>query len=104
MKNQLINMLTEAIREQEQFLDNPVDLSLGRDAKLYSEGGQLDSLSLVSIIADIDKQILTEFGVKVKLASERDLSIVDSPFNTFGLMVDFIEDRVNAATVQDVAV
>ncbi|NMM29064.1 MAG: hypothetical protein HHJ12_17735 [Glaciimonas sp.] len=94
MKKQLSNILIEAIKTQDPFLDNPVDLSLGRDAELYSDSGQLDSLSLVTIIADLEQQLYKSYGVKVRLANERDLSIENSPFNTFGRMLDFIEERV----------
>lgn len=102
-KNKIQAILTENIKEQDLYLDEPVDLSLGNESPLYSENGQLDSLSLISIIADIEKQLTELFDVKVKLASERDLSVQNSPFSTFGTMVDFIEDKLNMGLLEQAA-
>ncbi|AOJ63249.1 hypothetical protein WJ32_12800 [Burkholderia ubonensis] len=97
MQDQLNEMLTEAIKSQDPYLEQPVDLSLGRDAKLYAEAGQLDSLSLVTIIADLEEKIFKSLGVRLQLANERDLAVENSPFNTFGQMIDYIEARVREA-------
>ncbi|WP_175744612.1 hypothetical protein [Burkholderia ambifaria] len=97
MQDQLNKMLTEAIKSQDPYLEQPVDLSQGRDAKLYAEAGQLDSLSLVTIIADLEENIFKNLGVRLQLANERDLAVENSPFNTFGRMVDYIEARVREA-------
>jgi acyl carrier protein len=104
MKNQLNDMLTEVIKSQDPYLEHPVDLSQGRDAKLYSEAGQLDSLSLVTIIADLEQKIFTALGVRLQIANERDLSIENSPFNTFGRMVDYVEERVLEAMHKKTAI
>lgn len=98
MTNQKIeSILVAAIKEQDQYLDQPVDLSNGDCAFLYTDNGPLDSLSLVTIIADVEKKLLEAFGKKVQLANERDLSIQDSPFRTFGQMISFIKTRLNGA-------
>ncbi|WP_322037459.1 hypothetical protein [Burkholderia cepacia] len=97
MQDQLNEMLTEAIKSQDPYLEQPVDLSRGRDAKLYAEAGQLDSLSLVTIIADLEEKIFKSLGVRLQLANERDLAVDNSPFNTFGRMIDYIEARVHEA-------
>ncbi|CDH30869.1 hypothetical protein [Xenorhabdus bovienii] len=97
MKSQLRILLTETIQCQNPYLDMPVDLSQGDDSELYSDTGQLDSLSLVTIIADIEQRLFTLLGIKVHLANEQDLSVENSPFNTFGHMVSFIEEKVREA-------
>ncbi|WP_414440207.1 hypothetical protein [Burkholderia sp. 22PA0106] len=97
MQDQLNEMLTDAIKSQDPYLEQSVDLSQGRDTKLYAEAGQLDSLSLVTIIADLEEQIFRSLGVRLQLANERDLAIENSPFNTFGRMIDYIEERVREA-------
>ena len=96
MRKVLVEIVTEAIKRQDPYLDRPVDLDHGEAAELYTEGGQLDSLSLVTIIADVEHEIAKRFGVKVQLASERDLSIENSPFRTFGRMIDFIDERIRS--------
>lgn len=96
MNSKFFNILTDAIKRQDPYLDCPVDLSQGENTILYSDGGQLDSLSLVTIIADVERRIFEVTGLKVQLANERDLSIESSPFSTFGKMLFFIEDRIQS--------
>lgn len=35
--------------------------------------------------------------MRLQLANERDLAVENSPFNTFGRMIDYIEERVREA-------
>lgn len=91
------SIIIAAIKDQDQYLDRPVDLTEGDDAPLYTDDGPLDSLSLVTIIADVEKKLLEVFGKKVQLASERDLSTHDSPFRTLGRMTSFINTRLTGA-------
>ncbi|MBD1582317.1 hypothetical protein [Pseudoalteromonas sp. S16_S37] len=97
MRKEIQALLIEAIQEQDLYLDQPVDMSAGGDTILYAEDGQLDSLSLITIIADMEKQISNRFGVKLRLANERDLSTHNSPFTTFSKMHNFIVDKLEAA-------
>lgn len=97
MGYQLRDVLTSAICRQEPFMDQPLDWSEGDDTELYSSAGQLDSLSLITIIADIERQLFETLGIKIKLASEQDLSFQESPFKTFGSMLSFINLKVDSA-------
>ncbi|EMT5587325.1 TPA: hypothetical protein U2M30_003887 [Providencia stuartii] len=94
MDNQLSKILLDAILEQEPFMEEPLDLSSGDNAELYSETGQLDSLSLITIISTVEKKLFLLTGEKVKLANEQDLSFLNSPFKTFGSMLGFIKRKV----------
>ncbi|EHC5873793.1 hypothetical protein JR782_004643 [Salmonella enterica subsp. enterica serovar Eastbourne] len=97
MVQKIKEILVAAIKDQDQYLDQPIDLSDGDSALLYTDEGPLDSLSLVTILADVEKKLLEIFGKKVQLANERDLSTQDSPFKTFGQMVSFINARLAGA-------
>lgn len=99
LKNKIKVLLIEKIEEQNLYLDEPIDLSQGNDSYLYSDDGQLDSLSLISIISDIEKKLFEWFEVNIKLASELDLSVKNSPFSTFGSTIDFILERVETSTL-----
>ncbi|TDR74118.1 hypothetical protein DFP78_109177 [Photobacterium lutimaris] len=104
MNKEILDLLIEAIEEQSLFLDEPVDLSKGSDTALYTQDGQLDSLSLITIIADVEKQISSQFGFKLKLANERDLGMEKSPFSTLGAMHAFILDKLQAELKVDAQV
>ncbi|EGT5682639.1 hypothetical protein ACI49Z_000313 [Cronobacter turicensis] len=94
MENALNDILKSAIYRQEPFMDQPFDFSAGDDTELYSPTGQLDSLSLLTIISDVEQQLFKVLGYKIKLATEQDLSFQNSPFKTYGKMLSFINEKI----------
>ena len=55
----------------------------------------LDSLALVSLIADLEARIEMDFGRSVVLADERALSQVRSPYRTVDSLAAYIETLLN---------
>lgn len=96
MRDAIVKIVVEAIKTQDSYLDEAIDFSNGDATELYSDGGQIDSLSLITIIADIEQRISAVFGIQVRLATEEDLSIENSSFSTLGSMLEFVTERVQA--------
>lgn len=94
MEIDLNDILISAIYRQEPFMDQPFDFTAGDDTELYSSTGQLDSLSLLTIISDVEQHLFKVNGCKIKLATEQDLSFQNSPFKTYGQMLKFINNKV----------
>lgn len=59
-------------------------------------GGQspLDSIGLVTLIADLEGDIQREFGKSVTLADEKAMSRTLSPFRKVGTLVEYIDDKL----------
>ena len=59
-------------------------------------GGQsaLDSIGLVTLIADLEGDIQRVFGKTVTLADERAMSRTLSPFRKVGTLVEYAEERL----------
>jgi acyl carrier protein len=59
-------------------------------------GGQspLDSIGLVTLIADLEGDIQREFGKTVILADEKAMSLTLSPFRKVGTLVEYIEAKL----------
>jgi acyl carrier protein len=59
-------------------------------------GGQspLDSIGLVTLIADLEGDIQREFGRSVTLADEKAMSRTLSPFRKVGTLISYIEEKV----------
>lgn len=59
-------------------------------------GGQspLDSIGLVTLIADLEGDIQREFGKSVTLADEKAMSRTLSPFRKVGTLVEYVEERL----------
>ena len=70
-------------------LENPAP-----ETPLYGDSGVLDSLALVSLIADLEVAVEERLGVPVTLADERAMSRRRSPFRTAGALTEFVEEVV----------
>lgn len=59
-------------------------------------GGQspLDSIGLVTLIADLEGDIAKAFGQSVTLADEKAMSRTLSPFRKVGTLVEYVEEKL----------
>jgi len=94
MHEQIISLIEAAVRLQDQLLETPIDVSSGENSPLFGSDGQIDSLTLVSLIVDIESRIRSEFEVEVRLADTSDLPESATPFATIGSMSKYVLDRL----------
>lgn len=69
---------------ENQIVKSPVTV-------LFGPGGVLDSLGLVTLIADLEGVIDQECGVSVTLADDRAMSQKSSPFRTIESLAQYVE-------------
>lgn len=58
--------------------------------RLFGESAHLDSLGLVTLIADLEDDIFRSTGRHVTLADEKAMSALTSPFRRAGLLAEHI--------------
>ena len=61
---------------------------------LYGEGGSLDSMSLVNLIADIEEALAEKFDASIALADEKAMSAKSSPYRNIASLTDAIIERM----------
>jgi acyl carrier protein len=85
---------------------NTVLLERGKDIELPAIDGAtplfgprsiVDSLTLVSLIVDVEQRLNEETGVSLVIADERAMSQERSPFRTIGTLTDYIQRLVDEA-------
>lgn len=76
------------MREPEERLD------LAEETPLYGREGQLDSLSLVALVLDVEDAVDDKAGRRVVLADERALAQSRSPFRSVGTFADYVLVRL----------
>lgn len=83
-------LIRDAVRELNAELgyEHLEDVSL--DTAIFEGDLALDSLSLVTLIVDIEARVSDAFEKNVSLASEKAMSMRNSPYRTVGSLVDFI--------------
>lgn len=68
----------------------PFDEPMGEYTCLIGHRSVVDSLGLVRLLADLEQKLTDEYGVSVKLADERAMSQISSPFRTVRTLTDYI--------------
>lgn len=87
-------IIKDAIIELNEELDYD-HLRTPNDATVLFEGDDsLDSLSLVSLIVDIEARVGDNFEVDVVLASEKAMSMQNSPYRNVGALTQFVLDEL----------
>lgn len=91
MKNKINQLVVGAIAELNSELQVEELKSVNAETRLYGSKSALDSIALVTLIADIEDKVSSEFGKDIVLADERAMSQRLSPFGRVGTLVDYIE-------------
>jgi hypothetical protein len=68
----------------------PQPVSSAASELIFGPGGVLDSLQLVSFLADLEYRLAEEFGREVVLASEQAMSRSRSPFRDASALTEYI--------------
>lgn len=80
---QALNALNEERESGEQ-------ITIGPDTCLFGEGSVLDSLSLVSVIVDLEMLVSDRFGRAISLTDDRAMSRVPVPFTDVKALKNYL--------------
>ena len=97
MEDKINQIIQQSLEEINQSLDTPVNFSA--ETRLFGEGGALDSMSLVSLVVNIEERVQDEFGVEIILANEKAMSQKNSPFATQARLATYTIDLLEAEMI-----
>jgi acyl carrier protein len=96
MDSKVMNVVIDTLKGFNAELQNEVLANPTLETSLYGLNGNLDSLGLVSLIADLEQRINDEFSTDLILADERAMSARNSPFRNVGSLAEYIEKLLAA--------
>ena len=91
MQQKIEKIIVEALVELNEELENEAFLNPNSKTKLYGGNGAMDSLALVSFIADLEDKISDEFEKDIILADEKAMSAKTSPFRNIESLTSYIK-------------
>lgn len=94
MSKKILELIQSSINYVNQMLENKIPVELGKSCPLFGEGGVLDSMSLVTLIVDLEERLEQNFNQPFILASEKAMSQKRSPFLTVGALSDYVESII----------
>ncbi len=83
-----VEQLKETLPDNQKFEVNP-------NTVLFGPGSNIDSLSLVSIIVDLEMLFSNDHNIEISLTDDRAMARERSPFNSIQSLVDYITELVN---------
>lgn len=72
-----------------------MQMSISTDSVLFGENPQIDSLSLVSLVVDLETTLNTDFNLDISLTDDRAMTRKISPFLTVKTLRDYIVELID---------
>ena len=96
-KAAVIEIIYRALRSLNEELGEDKRVALKMDTKLFGSEASLDSLSLVSVIVDVESAVADEFGKSVSLTDDKAMSQTVSPFSDVNALADYVVGQLSQA-------
>lgn len=90
----IVSSLKAVLLERENGLQSPLP-PIDESTLLFGPRSIVDSLTLVSLIVNVEQKINEEMGVSIVIADERAMSQQRSPFRTIGTLSDYVQRLVD---------
>jgi len=96
----VFSIISLAVSELNEELEYDHLNELHNETPIFEGELALDSLSLVSLIVDIEDKISDAYDCDVVLASDKAMSMLNSPYRNIGSLVAFVLDEIQTSTKQ----
>lgn len=91
MQEKIEKIIIDTLKDLNEELENEAFLNPNSKTKLYGGNGAMDSLALVSFIADLEDKISDKFEKDIVLADEKAMSAKTSPFRNIESLTSYIK-------------
>lgn len=95
-KQVVVEIILDALRSLNAELDAQAQVPVSVSTPLFGADATLDSLSLVSVIVDVETGVAEAFGHAVSLTDDRALSQPVSPFTDVRTLADYVVSQLDA--------
>ena len=87
-------LILESVRQLAKDFELDALKNPSADTPLYGNGGALDSMALVNLIADIEDALAEQYDVSITLADEKAMSAKNSPYRSVSSLTDAVMERL----------
>ena len=94
-KDQILEIVTRNIKTLVDTLPQNQKFEVSESTVLFGENSKIDSLSLVSVIVDLESSFSMEYGYDISLTDDRAMTRKISPFASVRSMVDYLDELIN---------
>lgn len=83
-----VRSLVDTLPDEQKFI-------VDQNTILFGNGSNVDSLSLVSIIVDLETTFSEDYKLDISLSDDKAMMRKNSPFDSVKSLVDYINELVN---------
>ena len=94
-RNEISKIVIDNVKNLEDTLPAEQKFEVNENTHLFGEHSTIDSLSLVSIIVDLETAFSNDYGYNISLSDDRAMTRSVSPFESIRTMIDYIDELVN---------
>jgi acyl carrier protein len=91
-KKQIHNIVVNKVNELIDTLPEEQKFEVSDNTVLFGNGSAIDSLSLVSLIVDLEGEFSSEHGHDISLTDDNAMTRKISPFSSITNLVDYISE------------
>lgn len=89
-REEVLAIVLGALENLNAELDEADRMAIGPTTPLFGPEATLDSLSLVSVIVDVETALTMKWDAPISLTDDRAMSRAISPFDDVGTLTDYI--------------
>ncbi len=94
-KEEITKIVINQVEQLNDTLPDNQKFTVNSDTILFGNGSSIDSLSLVSVIVDLEMLFSDEHGFDISLTDDRAMTREISPFDSVNSLVDYIFEIIN---------
>jgi acyl carrier protein len=94
-KEKIQELVLTQVREIVLTFDEDKRFEVNENTILFGKGSSIDSLSLVSVIVDIEALFSDEYGFNISLTDDRAMIREISPFESISSLVNYIFEIIS---------
>ena len=94
-KQQILDIVINQVTELNDTLPEDQQFSVSNETVLFGDNSKIDSLSLVSVIVDLEGVFSSEYDFDISLTDDRAMTREISPFDNVASLVDYIHEIIS---------
>ena len=94
-KQEITAIVINQVEQLNDTFPEAQKITVNENTVLFGNGSSIDSLSLVSIIVDLEMLFSTEHGHDISLTDDIAMAREKSPFTNITTLVDYIFELIN---------
>jgi acyl carrier protein len=92
---QILSLILHRLRVLGEELNKPNLMQANELTRLFGDRADLDSMGLVTLIADLEDDLQKQLGRSVTLVDEKAMSRLTSPFRRVDYLADYLVELLN---------